>query len=489
MSNSLHEWLLNVFGSNGPLTREIIRHCLQHPTFEFTDEIKLAGGAAHERGNRFLEELIARRAKLELLNGAWLLMTNHTLMESRTRVSMVSSRIPSSEAVSRDWMRLARNFMLQIDVKTQMFTAGWKTTTWDIVTLVCNERKIPRLEIHPWRSTGRWIRLMNARDQRKDLTVATAFSLGGNSKSIDEIQLELAHEIRCLYVRPSGNIERWLDENLVANGRRVFVSNVGRPKKFGRWLGEGAVGWVLAQEEFKKISPPLVSNRSVPKRSTTVRLNADICLDDFVSHTTRGVRKRWANQSDATFWRQWIRGSRNYATSPLESLMRILISARLVASNRLTPTSACVCCFTEVPINQLDRLRTFRSHLARWDFLPFGIAVRKSTLLDLGAQKVSYVEPGANRESQLNWYQQRKYTASKNGEKFDWSKEREWRLRGDLDLGRLNANDLFVFVPTPEAAAQIEVFSRFPIWVTGSREDSKGGGLVREEEARSFLRL
>ena len=115
---------------------------------------------------------------------------------------------------------------------------------------------------------------------------------------------------------------------------------------------------------------------------------------------------------------------------------------RLIAGAVTSHREFKVVCFTEVPLPEILRRRTYRSHLHRWDYEPFGIAVRKSAAMRIGIQPVIYSD---NKESHSLLPQDR-YRYQAKGEKNDWTKEREWRAHGDVDLDRLSPEDVIIFV-------------------------------------------
>lgn len=127
-------------------------------------------------------------------------------------------------------------------------------------------------------------------------------------------------------------------------------------------------------------------------------------------------------------------------------------------------------CLTAVPVYQLSALRTYRAHRHRWDFEPYGIAIRRDWLERRGARPVTY---GGDAEWQRlavedrPWFQRRNSRRGRSGRTLDWTVEQEWRIRGDLDLTSLPATAAFVFVPDEAAAARIADSSRWPVLVSG----------------------
>jgi len=100
----------------------------------------------------------------------------------------------------------------------------------------------------------------------------------------------------------------------------------------------------------------------------------------------------------------------------------------------------------------------------RWDFEPFGLCIRGSVLVALGAQPVVYGDEDVWQTLEASsrpWYQKRHSACGTR--QVDWSAEREWRVLGDVTLSQIPADDAFVFVPTESAAASLRPLSRWPV--------------------------
>ena len=109
-------------------------------------------------------------------------------------------------------------------------------------------------------------------------------------------------------------------------------------------------------------------------------------------------------------------------------------------------------------------MTVFRSHLSRWDFLPFGIAIDRHVLERIGARRVIYRADSDWPEiapADRPFYQ----VASSESGKIDWRQEKEWRLVGELDLKQLGHDEAVVFVPTLQDAETVSSISRWPVVV------------------------
>ncbi len=143
--------------------------------------------------------------------------------------------------------------------------------------------------------------------------------------------------------------------------------------------------------------------------------------------------------------------------TPLDSLRRILRTGRLLASAITSARTWPVVCFSEAPLRELLDGRCFRPHLKRWDYEPYGVAIRKRIAVQLGIKPVIYGQP--DQRQQFEDRDQFRFQAT--GNTYDWRREREWRSPQDVDLHRLEREDVRVFVPSAaEAGMLADQFSR-----------------------------
>ncbi len=143
-------------------------------------------------------------------------------------------------------------------------------------------------------------------------------------------------------------------------------------------------------------------------------------------------------------------------------MARILASQRILATNQLTRDHQPVVCFSQLPLTQLPERRVFRKHLGRWDFQPFGIAIDRESLAEMGAKPVIYgdEEVWASLGDQQRPFFQLESTRRQD---IDWREEQEWRLIGDVDLNRIGCDSAVVFVPSLPDAEVVAALSRWPI--------------------------
>jgi len=201
--------------------------------------------------------------------------------------------------------------------------------------------------------------------------------------------------------------------------------------------------------------------------------------DDFLIHFTRRCDGPWPGQSWEEYWDELLQERPERDRSPLAVLSRILREERLLASSQGIRGKSSVVCFSAVPLVQLGDRRVWRRHRRRWDFEPFGLAIRRAVLKSLGARPVLYggetawaTLPVAERpffqKSAVDSRDGSRVVASAQesvaqGATWDWRDEREWRIVGDVALADIATSDALTFVPDEQAARVVARLSRFPV--------------------------
>ncbi len=172
----------------------------------------------------------------------------------------------------------------------------------------------------------------------------------------------------------------------------------------------------------------------------------------------------WIDESEQRYLDRLLFASAPQPRDGLAGIIRILHQQRIVANNRLTRAAARVVCFTNQPLTRFSELRRFRSHLGRWDFEPFGIAVDRAYFKHIGGRSVIYgnEETWESLSDDQRPFFQRTDSSKANR---DWTIEAEWRVLGDLDLGVLPRDKAFVFVPDPVSAQTIAEMSTLSVVV------------------------
>ena len=199
-------------------------------------------------------------------------------------------------------------------------------------------------------------------------------------------------------------------------------------------------------------SVPVSSNPTTPQ-SFPGHCTADNPLttpQNWLCHWTRAALGPWPGETRDQFLDQCLLASPSRDRSALATLLRILRESRLRASADAIRGGHAVTAFTQVPLSQFRSRRIFRSHRRRYDFEPWGLAVRQSTLAALGARPVIY---GTEELWQnLQPADQPFFQKISADSTINAPAEREWRLPHDLLLNHIPTKDLVIFTDSPADA-------------------------------------
>lgn len=278
----------------------------------------------------------------------------------------------------------------------------------------------------------------------------------------DRALIELADRVYALHVRCGGRVEGLLTERIRRDPASVRVAIWNEPRDAGaKLVAQGAVGWWLTN------NPP-GEDDGAARRAAALPISSrpgESLLGDgaWLIHCTRGRSGRWPWQSEQQ-WRDEVllSGDEGRDLGPAEVLQRILHD-RLLRGSAIVTSAGPVVCFSAVKIHKLLARRTFRSHLGRWDYEPYGIAIRRSVIEGIGGLPVVYANSWA--ESGLSREERWRFQAC--GKTFDWRSEQEWRVPGNVDLQAIVVDDAVVFVGDEQARRRLSSLSPWPVSVVG----------------------
>jgi hypothetical protein len=239
-----------------------------------------------------------------------------------------------------------------------------------------------------------------------------------------------------------------------------------------RWMHAGAVGWYVfdasGQPDCSHSAPWCVSGES--PASAPIRRLPPMTSWPYLTHWTRQCYGPWPDEDASDYLDDLILDRDGADHSAFAALWRIVQTRRLIATGQLVRGEQEVVCFTEVPLAEMPDRRSYRSHLARWDFEPYGVCILRDWLQQAGARPVQYGD-------EEDWLQlpenerpffQKRLSHCPSGEVIDWTIEREWRHPGDVDLSTLAADEALVFVPTMTEARQLAAISPWPVMLLQS---------------------
>lgn len=258
--------------------------------------------------------------------------------------------------------------------------------------------------------------------------------------------MAIADRVNVVYSRAGGKIERLIRQRceLESGTVRVAVNS----QTDVDLLSAGAVGSYLPREHQGKSTIQSVKGCSVSARFDSVDWS------DFLVHCTRSAPGSWPGQTITHYRDDMLLGdSTTAARDAGAALVRIVRQRRLIASAVASSHRAPVVCFSEVPLPELLGRRTYRSHLHRWDYEPYGIAIRKSAARRLGMQPCVYGPASMRDELSADQRYRFQSIGSQEDGAVDWSEEKEWRSSTDVDLDQIDPRDVCVFAGDGGCAA------------------------------------
>lgn len=297
----------------------------------------------------------------------------------------------------------------------------------------------------------------------------------------DRALIGLSDRILAIHVRRGGNLHRLLQQRLhdtswpVASVYVALGTDLTATATAGELMDAGAVGWVistrqLVRHESGRQSPPIT--RSLLDGPRLHRRPAPIVEPPssdhwtYLTHCTRRRDGTWPDQSDEEFLDDLILERRESAHSALASLARIVNERRLRASSEGIRGRAPVVSFTAAPLDEIARMRVFRSHRGRWDFEPYGICISQDWLAQRSVRPVQYGNDQLWRSlaaADRPFFQIGQSVTSE--QVMVWTAEQEWRHVGDVTLRRLPPDAAFIFVPKRDEAERIAEISPWPVAV------------------------
>lgn len=295
--------------------------------------------------------------------------------------------------------------------------------------------------------------------------------------SSDQLMINISQECHVISCRRNGIVHDALKNRLRKRNferTRLLINRklTTQPVSL-ELINQGAIPWWLYKQSHLKRTPQTSKQDSLgsPKKESKrfsriapakTQTNQRAADRRYLIHWTRQSTGPWPDQSYREFLDDLIFHSPSRGEGGLSTLKRILAQQTIRGTNTLTKGIEKVTCLTAVPLSQYENRRIFRSHLSRWDFEHYGIAIECELLKKLGARKVSY---GTQQDWSRLDAQDRPFFQLKNStnNKTDWRAEREWRLRGNLNLDKIPKQMAFVFVRTERERIALQIQSRWPV--------------------------
>lgn len=429
------------------------------------------------------------------------------------RVGLVSSRLGQELDRHKSWFAVLRTACMRLDPQHDVLVTAGQTAAQRFVQRCGRLFGLPVLSIQAqrdgaeiWRDWGRRVlaslqELPAAPDR---VLLSPPLNADGRGDSLDELAglpapdraiFALCEHVIALHVRPEGNVMRLLQARLRLPGfptASVFLALgpdlVGR-EQAAQLLDAGGVGWLVmnaAGEPAHDQPVPWRAAASSPRHAAPIVPCPPSQPWPYLTHCTRRRSGPWPGENEDKFLDDLILDRPGADHSALAALWRITRSGRLMAGSDFVRGRTPVVSLTAVPLSEIGRLRTYRSHLGRWDFEPYGICIRRDWLERRGTRPVRYGDEALWKSlaaAERPFFQKSdSHTAS--GKLIDWTVEREWRHVGDLTLDGIPADAALLFVASEAEARQLASSRPWPIVVlsafgTGLPTGRESSGLER----------
>lgn len=412
------------------------------------------------------------------------------------RVGLVSSRLSQELDRHQCWFAVLRTACMHLDPQHDVLVTAGQTTAQRFVQRCGRLFAVPVLVIEAarhgaagWRNWGRRVTasletLPTAADR---LLLSPPLVADGLPEAREDLALlpapdraivALSDQVIALRIRPEGNVMQLLHSRLQHRGfppASVFLAlgpELVRRDQAEGLLDAGGVGWLVmnaaGQPDHDQPAPwPAVSPATC--RAAPVIACPPPEPWPYLTHCTRRRSGPWPGENADQFLDDLILDRPGADHSAWAALWRIVRSGRLMASAEIVRGRTPVISWTAVPLSEIGRLRTYRSHLGRWDFEPYGICIRRDWLERRGTHPVCYGD-------QALWdrlapaerpFFQKSDSQTASGRRIDWTVEREWRHVGDLTLDGIPEDAAMLFVNSEDEARQLALSSPWPVVALG----------------------
>ncbi len=359
------------------------------------------------------------------------------------RLALMNSRQSPRISRTSKWIEQTLAELRQFDPRKTALVSSLGMTTWDFLTWVGGRMGFPIILIFPAGSAQnfnvvRTKAIMDlGLDDKKVLALRPIRTDRQRTSELDSAMrdrwiIALSHSLVPLSIRPGGHLEKYLSH------ADLNQEHINRSRQIA----------------FEK--SPIHKKPIVPKN---IIVPESYRADEFLIHWSRSCVGPWPGESRNDYFARIMEGDEE-AGGGLEALQRILQEGKIRASAHLIRGGYPVVPFTECPPEDLPKLISWRAGLRRWTLEPYGIALSKMRLMELGARPVIYGTPAdfeklAERDGPFF-----QMADSRSGY---WRDEREWRIPGDVTLKSFAAKDCVIFLPCVQESSLLSDFSRYKV--------------------------
>ncbi|RJP73694.1 MAG: hypothetical protein C4524_14350 [Candidatus Zixiibacteriota bacterium] len=357
----------------------------------------------------------------------------------RPRLTLLNSRQSPRLSSTSTWARITVDALESFDPRECAVVSSLGTVTWDLLTWAAGRHGFPLILVYPAGS-------------------AQGFALARTKAILDFcLNPEAVLAVRPIRLGP----KRTLAEDHAARDRWILAL-ADRPVALGlrpggnleALLSRLPIGTMDSRFRLPWQPPPTARGFPVPK---VLRAPAWYDPEAWLIHWTRACTGQYPGETRADYFhRVMVEGKEE--RDGWGTLERILEEGVIRASTKLVRRGYPVVSFTARPPEDLPRLCAWHAGLRRWTFEPFGLALNRHALMQLGARPVVY---GDEADWELLPDAERPYFQALGG-KHDWREEKEWRVRGDVRLAGFAPDEILVLA-AGEGARKLRPMSPFRV--------------------------
>jgi hypothetical protein len=345
---------------------------------------------------------------------------------SLPRVALLNSRQSPRLSRTQSWIQKTLEALHRFDPRETALVTSLGTPAWDFLTWAGGKLGFPLIIVFPAGSAQSF----------NVVRTRTIIDFG-----LDDRRVLAVRPVRLGKKRPSAEDSLLRDRWVTALSHQLIPVSL-RPKgNLDGLLSHPALPTTSVTSDFRIKSKPPAPIRK-PLLLGQIHMPDWYAPEEYLIHWTRSCVGPYPNESRGEYFTRIMEGDTE-PTEGMETLERILQDGVIRASSRLVRGGYSVVPFTERPPQDLPRLMLWRSGLRRWTFEPYGIALSKAKLLELGARPVIYGEVAHFHEltqSDRPFFQVAKSAGS------DWTVEREWRVTADVRLSEFAKDEIVVVV-------------------------------------------
>jgi len=353
----------------------------------------------------------------------------------RPFASILNSRQSKTPTGSEQWVINTQKATEFIREKSYTCLTSIGMNTWELLVAACSRNNTPQIIVLPDYFEEDAHRTAEKISQQFHLdSNITAFMFFQTDsvltkpkntwKQRDRLIIDNTDKFIPISVRPKGNMDNHL--NKIVDSSKIIrdYQTEYNPKKHSRF----------DTKQLKNLNPKFISGKW-----------------HYLSHWTVTFNGSWPGEDQFDFYCAIMDSREYYPRSALKSLERILKQKKIFGTVKYSRRGRSFVSFTALPPARATELMRWHPRKQRHTFEPYGIAIDTCEAHKIGIKKAIYGDQNTYR----NLPEKDKPLFQAVGNKADWSKEKEFRIIGDLDLNRIDPKKWFAITLNTEEASSI----------------------------------